>query len=173
MKEKIKWIKGFEGLYKISTSGTVYSYVRNPNAPKILSPRKSGSGYLMVSLSGDQKYVHQIVAENFIVNRNKKRYNIVGFKDGNPLNTTADNLVWTNEMGRTTRYFKNKKSQLSQQGMVSDKISKEQLVQIATLLKNSKARNKQEIIASLFGIHRITLYRIRKTKEFLQLQKSI
>ncbi len=167
------WIKGYNKSYKILPDGTIISYVRNAVEGKILKPRNSGTGYLMVTLNGIQVYVHHLVAEHYLINPNKKQFKIVGFKDGNPHNVKISNLFWTDSEGRKKQYLKNKKRELNSKGMFTDKISKEGLLDIARLIKNSTASNKQEIIAKLFGINRITLYRIRKTKEFIKIFESV
>lgn len=62
-------IKGYEGLYYVSTEGEVYSV----KSKKVLRPGKTPRGYLVVNLckgGGKQKttYVHRLVAETFILN---------------------------------------------------------------------------------------------------------
>ncbi len=167
------WIKGYEGLYKVLPNGKIYSFVRNPEKGKLLKPRVSGSGYLMVTLSGVQTYVQQIVAEHYLINRNKKKYTLVAFEDGNPLNVKVSNLFWTDSTGRSKKYLQNKKKSLKRKGMVTNTISTKDLLKIAKLLKQSGLKNKQETIAEKYGIHRITLYRLRKTKEFKKILQSV
>lgn len=160
------WIKGYENKYKILPNGDIYSFVRNPKIGKLLSPRKSGSGYLMVTLLGEQKYIHQLVAEHYLINPNKRKYKLVIFKDGNPENVKISNLMWSDCDGRGKQRSKNEKKFLKSEGMVNTKISNKELHQIVRILKNKKDTNTQQLIAEKFGIHRITLYRLRKTKEF-------
>lgn len=64
----MKDIKGFEGLYAITSCGKVWSY----RSQKFMSPYNSGSGYLMVDLCVDgirkKCKVHRLVAEAYIPN---------------------------------------------------------------------------------------------------------
>ena len=60
-----KDIKGYEGLYKISSYGNVKSLITN----KLLKKCNDGSGYLIVQLYKNKKSkccrIHQLVFENF------------------------------------------------------------------------------------------------------------
>lgn len=92
MDEEI-WVDifGFEGLYKISNYGRVYSLYTN----KILSPGLS-QGYHYVVLSKNKqkfnKQVHRLVAENFI--HNPANLPIINHKDENKINNFVNNLEW-------------------------------------------------------------------------------
>lgn len=89
-----KWadIKGFEGLYKVSNYGEVFSIRAN----KILKPYLNG-GYLRIGLSKNgkrtAKMVHVLVAEAFI---GEKPFDgaQVNHKDLDRQNNRADNLEW-------------------------------------------------------------------------------
>ena len=78
MEEIWKPIKGYEGLYEVSNLGkikTLSRYIRNRKMPeKIKKLDKSKYGYLRVELSNNRirrKYfVHRLVAEAFISNKN-------------------------------------------------------------------------------------------------------
>jgi len=90
----IEWrdVKGFEGLYKISSHGQVYSIRGDLN----LKQRTTHDGYLAVTLSNKEKSkyftLHRLVALNFIENtHNKKTVNhINGIKKDN----SVGNLEW-------------------------------------------------------------------------------
>ncbi len=84
----MKDIKGYEGLYSITSCGKVYSYIKN----RFLKPYYNGSGYFRVSLKGKQKAVHRLVAEAYI--DNPKNLPEVNHKDLNKENNCINNLEW-------------------------------------------------------------------------------
>lgn len=87
-----KEIKGFEGLYEVSSEGNV----KRVNTQLILKPRKHTGGYLTVCLWKDGKptyrFIHRLVAFAFIKNPNDKRE--VNHKDGVKTNNLLENLEW-------------------------------------------------------------------------------
>lgn len=88
-----KSIKGWEGLYEITSDGQVYSLRRNT----YLKPRLSMDGYKRVCLCNDnicREYrVARLVAETFIENPENKSE--VNHKDYNRQNDIVENLEWT------------------------------------------------------------------------------
>ena len=119
MREEIwKDIPDFEGLYQASNFGRVRSLniekkynpvERRPYTKllkgKILKPYCNNRGFLTVSLykNGTQfrRCVHTLVATTFLENPNK--YNFIGFKDGNKLNTDVSNLKRISHTGGRNR----------------------------------------------------------------------
>lgn len=106
MEEIWKDIHEYEGLYQVSNTGKVKSvshYTRNNRngglrmtVGKILSQYKMPNGYRQVQLSKNErrekKYVHRLVAENFIQNVNN--LSDVNHIDGNKDNNSISNLEW-------------------------------------------------------------------------------
>ena len=91
-----KWapIKGYEGLYEVSTKGRV----QRDN--KLLHLNSNTYGYLHVTLSKSNQQktmtVHRLVAETFI--NNPHEYPQINHRDGNKLNNSVDNLEWCTQL---------------------------------------------------------------------------
>lgn len=90
-----KPISGYEGIYEISTCGTVRrtdgKYGGN------ITPYLTNSGYLQVFLRRPRekrihKHIHRLVAEAFIPN--KENVMVVNHKDGCKTNNNVQNLEW-------------------------------------------------------------------------------
>lgn len=85
-------IKGYEGLYAVTSCGRVWSYRRN----KFLSYRKTRKGYLCVTLCNDtdrkHKAIHRLVAEAYIPNPDN--LDTVDHIDGNTQHNWVNNLQW-------------------------------------------------------------------------------
>ena len=99
MKEKWADIKGYEGLYQISSYGRVKSLNKkggNGKNQKEQLMRLSKRKYLTISLCKNSKYetfnVHRLVAEAFIPNPQNLKY--VNHIDYDKYNNKVDNLEW-------------------------------------------------------------------------------
>ena len=94
-KKEIIWkdIPGYEGLYKVSNTGKVYSVINN----KILIPNiKNGYERICLYKENIPSYllVHRLVAFAFIPNPDPIKYTIINHKDENGLNNNVENLEW-------------------------------------------------------------------------------
>ena len=89
----MKDIKGYEGLYAITSCGKVWSY----KSQKFLKPVDNGIGYLKVGLSKEGKkeyrFVHRLVAEAYIPNPENKTD--VNHKNEIKTDNYVNNLEWT------------------------------------------------------------------------------
>ena len=87
-------IKGYEGLYAVTSCGKVWSYQNN----RFLKPFLT-RGYFRVRLykynSSKQFFVHRLVAMAFFPNYSKKLSQI-NHKDENKINNCVGNLEWCN-----------------------------------------------------------------------------
>lgn len=88
----MKDIEGYEGLYRITSCGRVWSY----RSKKFLAPFKNTKGYLQVCLYKDGKkkmfLVHRLVAEAYIPNVNNLPQ--INHKDENKTHNWINNLEW-------------------------------------------------------------------------------
>ena len=88
----MKDVKGYEGLYAVTSCGKVWSYRRK----RFMKPSTDSEGYLKVSLYKDGKdknyYVHRLVAEAYIPN--SENLPQINHKDENKTNNCLQNLEW-------------------------------------------------------------------------------
>lgn len=99
--EILKDVVGYEGLYKVSNKGNVYSVARKDTigrkcGGRTLRPRKHKHGYFHLALHKDgikkNKLIHRLVAEAFIPNPNN--FLEVNHIDENKKNNEVTNLEW-------------------------------------------------------------------------------
>ncbi len=92
--EEFKDIENYEGLYKISNFGRVYSV----KSGKFLKPQKHKDNYLLVNLYKNEKMktykIHRLVAQAFIPN--PLNLPQINHKDENKANNNVSNLEWCN-----------------------------------------------------------------------------
>jgi hypothetical protein len=88
----MKDVVGFEGYYKVTEEGEVYSVRAERFLKKSL--KKNGYEYIELNVGGKvvHKRVHRLIAEAFVSNDCGKPY--VNHLDGNKSNNCSENLEW-------------------------------------------------------------------------------
>lgn len=113
-----KDIKGFEGLYRISNLGRVYSMDRTYNAGfkntrvvrvgGIKPDKVSKCGYKIIQLykngSPFTRSIHRMIAEAFIPN--PESFRVVNHKNGNKQDNAIDNLEWCSDRYNSLHYHR-------------------------------------------------------------------
>lgn len=92
----MKDIKGYEGLYAVTSCGKVWSYKNKRFLTPIFRQNGEGLRYFGVFLYKDGKptpyLIHRLVAQAYIPNPNE--YPVVNHKDEDKLNNCVNNLEW-------------------------------------------------------------------------------
>lgn len=198
MKEIWKDIKGYEGLYQVSTFGRIkrirfINNVTNKLQNKLLSMNKYDNlGYRTICLckNGETKYkrVHRIVAETFIPN--SQNLPCINHKDGNKKNNNVENLEWCTYSYNTKHAMKNglfnmekfrsatkqnikiaqKSSPVLKGGENNPKaiLNEKDVLEIRRAYSNKEMSSKQ--LSEKYGVHISTIQRIlsRKTWSYLK-----
>jgi len=105
--EKLKDIKGYEGLYQASSLGKIKSLVGRRSNVEFLKEGVTGAGYKTVTLCKNgkraSKNVHRLIAETFLGDSKLD----VNHKDGNKLNNNIKNLEYVTKSENIKHAIKN------------------------------------------------------------------
>jgi hypothetical protein len=152
-------IKGYEGLYKISYNGIVYSY----QSDKYLRPGLGGVGYLTVALSAPgiparTHNIHRLVAEAFIENPEGKRCvnHIYGYK----LNNHKDLLEWATS--------KENNNHAVRTGLRKTKCTPEVIRAIVAEHVKADPEHGARALARKFGLDKSTVHEILNQYKYLK-----
>lgn len=148
-----KDVKGFEGLYQISSCGCIKSIIRVKD--RVLKPCVVGKGYLAVSLRKNnqtyRKYIHQLVCESFC-GESTKENKVVNHIDGNKLNNHFTNLEWCSYSSNNKHAYDTGLKNRGE-GFYNARLSEADVIQIR---KIGKIGTYQEI-ADCYGVSKATV----------------
>ena len=143
-------VKGYEGLYEVSSSGHVRSF--HGLYPKLIAISLNNSGYCHVRLSKDKKtktvYLHRLVAEHFLSNPECKPQ--VNHLDRDITNNTKENLQWVTA--------KENKEHSARAGTKFTKLTPEDVIEIRRLRSSTDLSYRE--IGEKFGVVRSTISEI-------------
>ncbi len=95
---KSQYIAGFGHKYIVYSDGRVY----NTLSHRYIKHTMGSTGFLCVHLyykgKGHIKYVHRLIAENFLYNKKLPRYCVVSHIDNNKLNNNLSNICLDDRM---------------------------------------------------------------------------
>lgn len=158
-----KDVVGYEGLYRISDSGELFSVRRN----KILSPNIGLDGYrkMVISVNNIRQTVriHRLVAEAFLENPQNKP--VVNHKDGNKLNNRVDNLEWVTVLENAIHASENGllKGQSGEKNPMA-KLTADQVDEIRRTYKKRSSDANARILGERFGVSDSTIWLIASGK---------
>ena len=161
MRERWKDIEGYEGIYKVSNFGNVYSFISNKNLS--VQPT-ANNGYPMVDLFKDKQskmmLVHRLVATAFIPNPKQKPQ--VNHIDHDRANNDVSNLEWCTPSENIKHCFNNGRhpgSGLKGTQMHTAKLNE---LQVRIIKKSSKEELTGVYLAKTFGVSHTVIYKIRR-----------
>ncbi|AXF39926.1 hypothetical protein BMBphi_gp078 [Bacillus phage vB_BthS_BMBphi] len=149
---RTKHIKGYVNKYVIYEDGRVWSMATN----RFLKPSRVKKGYLTVGLylngKETKKYLHRLVAEAFIPNKERKPQ--VNHIDGNKLNNHRSNLEWCTNAENVSHAFEvGLMEGLKGSKNNSSKLKETDILEIIDLLKLFTQRE----VASMYDVSQKTI----------------
>jgi hypothetical protein len=161
----MKDIKGYEGLYAVTTDGRIWSYpklVGGGHRGKWLRPLLLKNGYFQVSfrVKSSRKTIllHRAVAEAFIPNPLNKR--CVNHKNGWKLDNQVENLEWVTYKENMAHAMKNNLNAYGENNGNS-KLSRD-LVSKIREIKNKTYTD----IGKMFGVSRVQISNIINQRQW-------
>lgn len=126
-----------------------------------LKGSKNTFGYKQVNIDGQLKYIHRLVAEQFIPNPKRKPQ--VNHKDGNKLNNSITNLEWVTISENIKHAFDTGLNRPMRGSCNGNSVNSEATVKKVYILAKYKIFS-QEKIGNLFNVPQITVSNIKTTK---------
>lgn len=165
------WIKGYEGMYMITSDGEVVSLPRlqkgrynnySRNKGRVLTKRKN-RGYWSVALSKDKSYrrfsIHRLVYQSFVGEIPKGKQ--INHIDGDKLNNKLKNLEVVTPKENTQHAWRNglSKKQMGEKNGLS-RLKEWQVLEI----KRLGHRVSQKELAKMFDCHQTSIHYILSGK---------
>jgi hypothetical protein len=146
-----KWIKGFEGIYRINTDGEIFSFYdcKRWKAGRLMANLVSRDGYAVIMLTKNKirkKYkIHRLLALTFIENTEDKPF--INHIDCNKLNNKLSNLEWCTAKENSSHAIKNNLITIVRGECISN--SKLKNWQVLEIIKDN---NTHKNIALKYGV---------------------
>ena len=157
-KERWRWVPGYKGLYKVSSLGSVKSYVKDEKG-RIMTPTVTRDGYRRVCLRKNRKpsylRISRLMLFAFIGKPEEGEQ--CRHLDGNPANDTLSNLKWgTVQENADDR--KRHGTVCSGEANNLAKLTNKQVIKIRDLY----AKNKRSVLelADKYNVTDVTIYNI-------------
>lgn len=175
MSEVWKVIKGYEDYYEVSDAGKIRSkdrlvkyddkkgYFKKGRTLKAINLGKGYEG-VQLCIPGEKSkkfYVHRLVAEMFLDNKNEK-FKIVNHIDGNKKNNHKENLEWIDNSGNIKHAIDSGLNKMNGQDHPLSKFPKEIVFKARELYATGKY--KQSELAEMFKVSRMQMHRYLKNK---------
>ena len=169
-----KSIDGYEGLYEISSDGTIWSLNFNHHGERKPLKHLNSNGYSVVFLhkDGTQKLwrVHRLLGIAFLDNpRNKPQIN---HKNGVKTDNRLENLEWCTSSENHTHAYRvlgrKHNTQIGERHW-NHKLTEQQVLEILSL----RGQHTQTQLGRMFGVAQTTIATIQSGKSWFELQPTI
>lgn len=167
-KENWEWVEGYEGHYKVSDQGRVFS-VKSDKFMGVNRVTKDGYNYIALSKNNKAKEfrMHRLVATHFIPNpENKETVNHI---DGDKLNNRVDNLEWSTRHENMQHAYKlGLKKMHRGHEHASSKLTPEQIKEIRATYKPYKRGYSALALGKKYGVHNSTILRVVENERYAE-----